>query len=51
MKPNRPSKLLSDDDKKTLIADHEGGVPARELAEEYNISIRSVAAYVANAHR
>jgi len=50
--PKRTDKeLLSDEDKAALIEAHECGTPARELAEEYGISVGSVAAYVANAHR
>ena len=47
----RRQRLLDRDDKLGLIESHECGVPARELAAEYGISVGSVAAYVANAHR
>jgi hypothetical protein len=42
---------LSDFEKQALVEAHEDGVPADDLAEEYGISVPSVAAFVANAHR
>ena len=45
------SAALTEEQKEELISLHESDVPAQDLAEFYNISVRSVAAYVANAHR
>ena len=42
---------LAENEKLKLISLHESRVPARELAAKFNISVGSVAAYVANAHR
>jgi DNA-binding CsgD family transcriptional regulator len=42
---------LSTDEVTKLVRAHEDGDTARELAKQYGISPRSVAAYVANAHR
>ncbi len=43
--------ILTDSQKKKLVMSHEKGTPASELAKKYGVSVRSVAAYVANAHR
>jgi len=42
---------LGENEKLKLISLHEARVPAGELAAKFSISVRSVAAYVANAHR
>jgi len=42
---------LQTDEVKRLVQAHEDGDTAQELAKQYGISPRSVAAYVANAHR
>lgn len=42
---------LSTDEVKRLVQAHEDGDTTRELAKQYGVSPRSVAAYVANAHR
>jgi DNA-binding CsgD family transcriptional regulator len=39
------------DEKEAMIKAHEDGSTADELANQYGITPRSVAAYVANAHR
>lgn len=45
------SKPLTTQQKQRLIAAHEKGKTARQLALQYGIRTTSVAAYVANAHR
>jgi transposase-like protein len=42
---------LTPEEKLTMVEAHESGVDVHQLAAEFNISPRSVAAYVANAHR
>lgn len=49
-KPRRGGPL-SDSERTQMISLHESRVPARKLATMFKISVRSVAAYVANAHR
>ena len=44
-------RQLSVDEVKKLVRAHEDGDSAKLLAKLYQISPRSVAAYVANAHR
>jgi DNA-binding CsgD family transcriptional regulator len=42
---------LTQAEKESMVGQHEGGDSIYVLADEYGISPRSVAAYVANAHR
>lgn len=42
---------LTEEEKQSMVEQHECGSSIYDLAREYGISPRSVAAYVANAHR
>lgn len=48
---SKKAKDLSDTEKHSMVHSHEDGSTIYELAEVYGITPRSVAAFVANAHR
>jgi len=50
-KTNTNRHGLSASEKRAMVRSHEDGSTVYELADEYGITPRSVAAYVANAHR